>query len=36
MNNVINMKALKEAKVKTVEIPEAELSLLRFSVATLA
>lgn len=36
MSKVINMNAVREAKVKTVEIPEAELSLLRFSVATLA
>ena len=36
MSKVINMNAVKEAKVKTVEIPEAELSMLRFSVATLA
>ena len=36
MSKVINMNAVKEAKVKTVEIPEAELSLLRFSVAALA
>lgn len=36
MSKVINMNALKEAKMKTVEIPEAELSLLRFSVAALA
>lgn len=36
MSKVINLNAMKDAAMKTVEIPEAELSLLRFSVAELA
>lgn len=36
MSKVINMNALKEARVKTVEIPEVELSALRVTVAALA
>ena len=36
MSKVINMNALKEARVKTVEIPEVELSALRVTVASLA
>ena len=36
MSKVINMNALKEARVRTVEIPEVELSALRVTVAALA
>lgn len=36
MSKIINMNAVREAKMKTVEIPEAELAMLRFSVSELA
>ena len=36
MSKIINMNAVREAKMKNVEIPEAELEMLRFSVSELA